>query len=206
MPNNSKWDTPVVTSDNGTYIVDGHHRWSAIYLINPTAQIVAQDLGYVPDPQIGLKQTQFGIIADTKWLKESEAGSPNVYSVTRQKFDEDVAKYINDGDSRIQDPVERAQTIADVYSTFQRNLKYPAGLDPKDQLPYIQNYLWGNVLLMREKNPFIANATTRKVMPQMPDDTADAQDRVMNNLAGVTNVETGNSGVIFTFPVISYLG
>jgi hypothetical protein len=32
------------------------------------------------------------------------------------------------------------------------------------------------------------------------------QNDILNNLAGVTNVETGNSGVIFSFPTISYLG
>lgn len=35
---------PIVTANDGTYIVDGHHRWSAIVLINPYTQVTALDL------------------------------------------------------------------------------------------------------------------------------------------------------------------
>jgi hypothetical protein len=204
---------PIITADNGTYIVDGHHRWSAAYLIKPDFKIAAQDLGYVPTPQTALKQTQFGIVATTGVLKQSKAGKPNVFTVERTEFDEFVQKTIDAGDPKLQqtDPEEWAQQIAKVYSTFQLNLKYPEGLDRdlgrahrSEQLTkYIQPYLWKNVELMRANNPFINDATTREVMPQVDGGTA-GQNTVLNNLSGAAN--NGNSGVIFSFPIISYLG
>lgn len=188
----------VVTADNGTYIVDGHHRWSAIYLINPSVQIVAQDLGYVPAPKVALKQAQFGVVADTGALKQSQAGAPNIYNVdelTKPVFNTKISGYILGPDSA--NPLPSAN---EVIATFGRNLPEYKGrpeawnaLDGDEKMTRIQDFIWQNVLLMREKNPPIEYATSRKVMPQIDDNN-----KVLNGLAG--------GSVIFSFPVISYLG
>lgn len=190
---------PALTADNGTYIVDGHHRWSAIYLINPDAQIQAQDLGYVPDPKVALKQTQFGIAATTGQLEESAAGQPNVYDVTRELFDTKIVEYIAGGPT----PDVVIATFGENLPEYKDSPEAWAALTDPEKIEKIQDFIWKNVELMRTNNPFIDGATSRRVMPQIP---RGKQDDVLNNLAGVTNKETGNSGVSFSFPIISYLG
>jgi len=55
---------PIVTA-GGKYIIDGHHRWSQLYLINPDAKIKAINM-MVRDPIEALKITQMAIAAITK--------------------------------------------------------------------------------------------------------------------------------------------
>ncbi len=86
--------TSVLTSDGGRYIVDGHHRWSAIFVINPNAQVTAIDISYVPSPQTGLKETQLGIAAQTKTIKTSDAKGLNLFTVTQPVFNDAVYGYV----------------------------------------------------------------------------------------------------------------
>ena len=84
---------PIVTADNGTYIVDGHHRWSAIVLINPNTQVAALDLGYVPNPQTALKQAQIGVGANR--VSSVARGGDQPHTTDEQTFD--VRGYIETG-------------------------------------------------------------------------------------------------------------
>lgn len=176
---------PVVTSDNGAYIVDGHHRWSAIYLINPFTQVDNVDIGYVPSPQTGLKETQVGVAAQLGYLKVSTGGGINVYTCTRQVFDDGIADFINNNPDPAKIPL--------VYGVFTTNL----GLDPlatdAEKLVSIQNYLWTNVQRMRALNPFIPGATNREVMPQ-----AEPLTPILAFM--------GSGLLSYSFPIVSYLG
>jgi len=55
---------PIITA-NGQYIVDGHHRWSQVFLLNPNASIPAIDFRIEgnPDAKSVLKLTQLAIAA-----------------------------------------------------------------------------------------------------------------------------------------------
>ena len=55
---------PIITA-NGKFIVDGHHRWSQVYLLNPDASIPAVDfqISGSPDAKKVLKLTQLAIAA-----------------------------------------------------------------------------------------------------------------------------------------------
>lgn len=172
----------VLTADDGTYIVDGHHRWSAIYLVNPSAQVATIDIGYVPNPQTALKEAQIGIVAQLGYLKVSTGGGINVYTVDRSTFDTSVAGWITTG----------AQKDA-VLAVFRKNLGIPDTATEAEQITAIQSYLWTNVQRMRALNPFIPGATARDVMPQ-----AEPIQPILAYL---------QSGLLsYSFPVISYLG
>lgn len=175
---------PVVTSDDGTYIVDGHHRWSGIYLINPFTEVKSVDLGYVPRPQTGLVEAQVGVAAELGFLKVSTGGGINVYNCSRAEFDAAVADFINGNP----DSVKKAG----VYDVFTENLKLTGQTDPQ-KLVSIQDYLWTNVLRMRTYNPFVPGAPSREVMPQ-----ADTLKPILAYL--------GSGQLSYSFPVISYLG
>ena len=136
-----------------TYIVDGHHRWSAIVLINPNTQVAALDLGYVPNPQTALKQAQIGV-AGAKGFAVAPGGGINLYTTDEQTFDVAVRGYIETG--------AKTDEVLDVFTTY-------LGLEGQtddEKYTSIQNYLWANVLRMRTDNPYIPGATDRSVMPQ----------------------------------------
>jgi hypothetical protein len=53
-------NTPIVTGGGGQFIIDGHHRWSQLYCINPYARIKAIDLTNIKKPIEALKTTVLG--------------------------------------------------------------------------------------------------------------------------------------------------
>lgn len=174
---------PVVTADRGTYIVDGHHRWSQIYLINPFTQVTALDLGYVPTPQTALKEAQMGVMAGKGYLASATVQGENLYTIDEAAFDTAVTKFIADG----------AQEAA-VRAVFGRYLGFDPNATPlEDQFTIIQNYLWGNVLRMRDLNPYIPDAPSRSVMPQ-------------TDPLPVTQGYWASGDLSYSFPTISYLG
>jgi len=173
---------PLVTADNGAYIIDGHHRWSSVYVINPHTQVVAVDLGYVPNPQAALKQTQIAIAAQNGYLQGSTASGDNLYTIDEATFNAAIHDYISTG--------------ADEKGVLKVFTKY-LGLDnqTKDQkYVSIENYLWSNVLRMRADNPYIPGATSREYMPQT------------SPLIPILARMDSPSLLSYSFPIISYLG
>ena len=85
---------PIVTF-NGKYIIDGHHRWSQIFMINPEARIVAYDLEIPTDteePINALKMVQRYLAQKGTPLAGIEANTLNVFKVN--EFN--VTNYIRD--------------------------------------------------------------------------------------------------------------
>lgn len=173
---------PVMTSEDGVYIVDGHHRWSSIYVINPFTQVSAADLGYIPAPKDSLKQTQIAIAAENGYLEGSTASGDNLYTVDKETFDLRVVEYITTGDKK--------DEVMAVFTTY---LGLEGQTEPQ-KFTNIQNYLWTNVLRMRSHNPYIPGATGRPFMPQA------------SPLSPILQYLDGPSTLSYTFPVISYLG
>ncbi len=174
---------PVVTADGGTYIVDGHHRWSSIYLINPYSQVVAVDMGYVPTPQTALKEAQMGVMATKGYLASATVQGENLYTITEPVFD-----------AKVRELIEAGSKTDEVLAVFGSYLGFkPADTPVDEQYTIIENYLWGNVLRMRDLNPYIPDAPSRSVMPQ-------------TDPLPVWQVYAGSGDLSYSFPTISYLG
>jgi hypothetical protein len=180
---NEPYANPVVTANNGTYIVDGHHRWSAIVLINPYTRVTALDLGYVPTPQTALKEAQVGVMADKGFLKSATVEGENLYTIGETTFKDRVREFIATGT----DPKKEM-------AIFGKYLGFDPGVTPLErQYAIVEDYLWGNVVRMRERNPYIPGAPSRSVMPQ-----TDPLPVVAGYLAG--------GALSYSFPTISHLG
>jgi hypothetical protein len=178
-----QFSTPVLTADDGAYIVDGHHRWSGVVLINPYAQMAALDIGYVPTPQDGLKEAQAGVAAVNYYLPSSTADEAgNLYTMSESAFNYYVNQFIQAG-----------STPEDVLAVFAKNLNYSKAIPIDQQYVNIDNYLWSNVLRMRALNPYVPGATTRVVMPQ-------------TDPLPLTQTYYASGALSYTFPTISYLG
>lgn len=74
---------PIVTY-NGQYVIDGHHRWSELYMINPYANIAALNIevhnGDNPSPLSMLKIIQRFILKKSKESRSEKAGFINVFT------------------------------------------------------------------------------------------------------------------------------
>jgi hypothetical protein len=129
----------LVTCDNGHYIIDGHHRWSQVYVINPKAKMVCTDFYQLKSPLMGLKATQLGISADLGYLPIQKVEDTNMLTAS----EETIKKYI------------REVITDECREVFTKN-----GItDPEE-------HIWKNVLLMKKHNMPIKNASKRDLMPQ----------------------------------------
>lgn len=174
---------PIVTANGGTYIIDGHHRWSQILIINPFTQVTALDMGYVPTPQTALKEAQMGVMAAKGYLASATVQGENLYTITEPVFDVKVRELIEAGDT--------PDAVMKVFGTY---LGFNPATTPLDaQFTIVQNYLWGNVLRMRDLNPYIPHAPSRSVMPQ-------------TDPLPVTQGYWASGDLSYSFPTISYLG
>ncbi|MGV1089533.1 MAG: hypothetical protein ACOYBX_16275 [Mycobacterium sp.] len=194
--------TPILTADNGTYIIDGHHRWSGIVLINPYAQVTALDLGYVPTPQDGLKEAQVGVAAVNDFLPSSKVDpGTNLYDMPKLVFDDYVNKFIEEAGTAthvdqygnpivLPEPLTWTNAVLDVFAGA---LGFSRTLPIDVQYADIDKYLWDNVLRMRTDNPFVPGATSRTIMPQ-------------TDPLPVTQTYFASGALSYTFPTISYLG
>ena len=189
-------DQLILTSADGQYIVDGHHRWSQLFLINPFANIDAADVGYVPNPKEALMQTQVAIAARTGFLDSQNAGNDNLFTISQESFNGQVAKIIDDGRYPDSSPITPGEptkpAVLEIFTEF-------LGLDGQtdtEKMDSIENYLWSNVLRMRESNFYITDAPGRPVMPQTSRST----------FQPVLDLMQGPSPLSYSFPIISYLG
>ena len=86
-------NTPLVVAEiNGTfYIIDGHHRWSQIYCLNPNAQMVVRviksDMFKSADDVLKLVQMQLFIAQDGGKLPQATVDSEyNLYTIDEGAF------------------------------------------------------------------------------------------------------------------------
>lgn len=132
---------PIVTFQ-GTFIIDGHHRWSQIFVTNPDANIVCIDITGNLSPLSMLKAVQCTIGSNTGKLIRKDIQGKNLYNTTEKE----LRKYFKDNFS----------------DTVRENLlKYYE--DPEDSL--VQN-----VIQLQRNNKPILNAPDRGEMPQTSKD------------------------------------
>jgi hypothetical protein len=135
----------IVTAGDGKYVIDGHHRWSQLYCINPESKIKAIDLP-ISDPLKALKATQIGIAAQIGSVPTATGGGTNLFTIDEST----LKKYVIDN---IQEPV---------VNVFKEAGK---GGTPEE----IADYIWGNVQLLKKDSTPVPGAPKRDVMPQTDD-------------------------------------
>jgi hypothetical protein len=129
----------LVTCDKTKYIIDGHHRWSQIYVLNPDALVSCLDLSDLKQPFDGLKASQLAVAVDSGKIPSASVKGINLLKISES----DLLKYVN------------SKITPQCYKVFvEFGIKSPA------------NHIWKNVKLMQDNNKPIKNAPTRNLMPQ----------------------------------------
>lgn len=142
-PNNAD----IVTADKGKYIIDGHHRWSQVFVINPRAKISAIDASDISSPMDALKATQLGILSAT-----GDVPSATINSSSGNLLTIDQKSLINYVKEKMTDEVLTA--IQTLWKS--RNIT-------RDM---VAEYIWKNVSFMQQNNEPVSGAPTRDLMPQ----------------------------------------
>ena len=136
----------IVTSKD-SYIVDGHHRWSQVYMINPEAKVESIDLN-VENPRNALVASQVAIAGSTGKvsMRHVEEGK-NIYKMPVGRIEEDMKTYFT----------------PDFYNAFYQTA--PDQFKSKDD---VHNHILANILRMRIKSK-PATDISRADMPVFDD-------------------------------------
>lgn len=87
---------PIITL-NGEYVLDGHHRWSQVYAINPETSITAINLTNASvTPEEALKAIQAAVAALRGEVPEKPAAPGNLLTIAPEQLKQDVLKLLTD--------------------------------------------------------------------------------------------------------------
>jgi hypothetical protein len=136
----------IVTS-KGKFIVDGHHRWSQVYMINPDAKVESVDLN-VANPENALVASQAAIASITGDVSERKVGEgKNIYDMSVDAIRNSMVTYF----------------APEFYEAFYKTK--PHQFKSKND---VNDYILGNILRMRvEDKP--ATTISRSSMPVFDD-------------------------------------
>ena len=147
---------PLITGGNGRFIVDGHHRWSAVFVINPRSSLMSFDFGTLAGPEEYLKVAQIAVGAQLGYLPVATVKpGNNLFIVNQATFRNYVATTIGGN-------ADGGQAILDTFK------KYGIADHGTASLSAVQDYLWENVQQLRLNNQ-PALDVPRPIMPQTPD-------------------------------------
>lgn len=134
---------PIITF-NKTYVIDGHHRWSEILILNPDAKV--RCINYDGDLSViqMLKATQGAIAAAVDYIPISTPKGDNIYKCSSTK----IRHYIED--NIIDDVVDKL-------------INYNKSLNDKRD---VIDFLVKNCEELVNNHPLLYNAPPRSIMPQ----------------------------------------
>lgn len=184
--------SPIVTAAGGTLVIDGHHRWSQLYCMNPNGQINAIDLNIEgATAETYLKIMQLAIAADIEKVPTQSVKGTNLLdnSLTDLQLEQWIAK---NADRGLLDSVGTSKGklnlfVKDLIAKFDNNIDMQnvneklsygekmrkqskqlttnAGLGAK----LLTKYIWPNILKMRETSQPVDPKPKRDFMPQTDD-------------------------------------
>jgi len=133
--------SPIISASD-YYIVDGHHRWSQIYMINPDAVIETMDIK-INDPEAALRAMQAAIAVVQKRVPAAQVQpGMNIFTMA----DDAMVQWMQ-------------QNFSEEFVKL-----FIANSDATDVNGVIEQILF-NIKLMRENNKPVTD-TTRGFMPQ----------------------------------------
>lgn len=143
---------PIVTCCGGKYVIDGHHRWSQLYCINPQCPIECIDMSNLGSPELALKIAQIGAAAQGTF-KASTTSGENLITIGEQPLKDYVMKTMGPACDRAYQWLMQQQQ-----QQQQQNVKQ-----------FAADSIWQNVQQMQQNNRPISGAPNRGLMPQTGD-------------------------------------
>ena len=150
---------PIITYRK-TYVIDGHHRWSQLYMINPDAKISAINFNYEDsNPYRALRNMQGAIAVANKDVPSQDSKVYNLYDMDENQIKDYIEKNIQDvcTDSLIKQGVAK---------------------DKEGVIDYITK----NALELKNRNTPFKNAPERTDMPQTDEKSIEVAKKGMTNI------------------------
>lgn len=174
MSSNSKETTHTITKDgqpipivifsDGTtnYVIDGHHRWSQVHAVNPDAYLSA----FVMTAKKAISAASIG----TEILKAVQL---SILKVVQDNSPEggSILPFAKGGKNAAENLFECSEAdlkkyvVDNVGSTF-LEVAVETKKIPQATKEAAADYIWKNVLDLRDNSQPIVNATLRELMPQ----------------------------------------
>ena len=160
----------AIITFNGEFIIDGHHRWSSLYCVNPNASIEAFDIrksgqGNEEDAKDVLKAVQAAILQDQGSIPNAQGGGINLFTIDGGTFKKWlIAKFKDDPGA--------LKTFAGWMrkGILKEKADQPAargsGKVRKEVINTIYNIIWPNIESLQQNSTPISGATERPSMPQ----------------------------------------
>ena len=80
---------------NGEYIMDGHHRWSSLYCVNPRASIATFDIQIKSvGPLEMLRLIQASILSAKQEIPSAKGGGTNLFGIPQEEIKGEVLKIL----------------------------------------------------------------------------------------------------------------
>lgn len=150
---------PIVTY-NGQFIVDGHHRWSQVYMVNPDATISAINFSYGDQNPLRILRNFQGAIAVAEGEVPSQVvGLSDVYSMSEDQI--------------------RSYVESNITDACVNGLCELVGLSQEDE---VVEYIVANAMDLKNYAIPYGNAPERKDMPQTTDDAIEIAEEGQTNI------------------------
>ena len=141
---------PPIVTYNGTFIIDGHHRWSQVYIMNPDATIACVNFTYKKkSPMVLLRNMQGAIAVANKGIESHTVNA--------------VSNIYNMNESQIKDYIEENIVDSCVEGLVSKKVC-------KDKNSAIE-YLTKNAIDLKVNNEPYGQAPNREAMPQTDDNS-----------------------------------
>ena len=79
---------------NGKYVLDGHHRWSSLFCVNPNAEMYAFNIKLPVSPINALKLMQASIKAYAGDVPSNKGGGVNLFTIDENTLKQQVLKLV----------------------------------------------------------------------------------------------------------------
>lgn len=169
-----------IVTYNSKFVIDGHHRWSQIYMINPKANVATincEDVKKTKDqPFATLRKFQAAVVAVVGSLPSSSVGSgDNVYDKKdRTVLESEISSLILKDETNKTRVEILNQIIGDINTHITEEKDEATGIEIKkiignkvQQKKLLTNYVLNNILHFQKEAPILKGASPRKFMPQL---------------------------------------
>ena len=166
--------SPIVTY-NGTYIIDGHHRWSQLYACNKDTSIAAIDISVEGlEPLDVLKAVQAAIAIQTKSVPMASVEGQNLLKIDRGALESWLDSFEGSSSffAAVASDAEAMSIMEKVAGTSKNEAIDSIEVSEEDyekSQQLLGGYIWDNVSDMQQKSKPIAGAPKRDFMPQTDD-------------------------------------
>jgi len=160
----------------GKYVIDGHHRWSALYCCNPDAQLHAFNISKAgqsseDDAADVLKAAQAAIMAKVGGIPSAQGGGRNLFETNAAEVKKYIASVIGNNEKLIKiytqylkeqgaDPTRVDRVVGE------QTLSMAGALMSRPVVDGLTSIIWSNIEVLKSESPPMRGATPRPAMPQ----------------------------------------